>query len=323
MTAVAEHAAASPRIVSLLPSVTEMVVALGLGEQLVGRSHQCDFPPWVADLPVLSASRLEPGGNSAQIHQRVNAILAKGQAMYSVDPQRLWELAPRYILTQTQCAICAVTPGDLQAALADWPDPAQRPEVIAVEPEDLGEVLQAIRDVAHALGVAAAGEQLAQELSTRLEALRAETASLTRPRVLALEWTAPLMAAGNWIPELIEIAGGSSLIAEQGEHSPCIRLEQVVEADPDVIVITPCGFTLEQGAQALAELSRRERWANLRAVREGEVYLIDGVHYFNRPGPRLVESAEIIGEILHPTVCNFGHRGKAWLKAAQVPASLP
>ena len=128
------------------------------------------------------------------------------------------------------------------------------------------------------------------------------------------------MAAGNWIPELIEIAGGSSLIAEQGEHSPCIRLEQVVETDPDVIVITPCGFTLEQGAQALAELSRRERWVNLRAVRAGEVYLIDGVHYFNRPGPRLVESAEIIGEILHPTVCDFGHRGKAWLDAGEARA---
>ncbi|HET8899557.1 MAG TPA: cobalamin-binding protein [Rhodanobacteraceae bacterium] len=306
----------APRIVSLLPSITEIVVALGLGDKLVGRSHQCDFPPWVAGLPALSASRLEPGGSAGMIHQRVNALLAAGQAMYEVDAESLWTLAPNFILTQTQCAVCAVTPGDLQAAIEAWPAAAVRPEVLAVEPEDLGQVWQAIGRVATALGVAARGVELVTSLQTRLAALTTATRGRERPSVVTLEWTNPLMAAGNWMPELIEAAGGHNRIGVAGEHSACIEMEQVAAADPDVILLTPCGFTLEQGAAALAELAAHPLWSGLRAVDNGAVYLIDGVHYFNRPGPRLVESAEIVAEILHPGCCDFGHRGTAWVPAS-------
>ncbi len=303
------------RIVSLLPSVTEIVVALGLGDNLVGRSHQCDFPPQVTALPVLSASRIATGGDAATVHRRVGEIIAQGLSMYVVDAERLWALAPDVILTQTQCAICAVTPGDLQSALDRWPLADRRPMTVSVEPNDLAEVWQAMLDVARTLGVAEAGQALVRTLQARLDALRRAVAGRTRPRVATLEWTAPLMAAGNWMPELIEAAGGCNVLGEQGAHSPCVDFGQLAAADPDVIVITPCGFTIEHGIDELRRLAHVPEWASLRAVREGRVYLLDGVHYFNRPGPRLVESAEIVAEILHPQVCDYGHHGTGWIAA--------
>ncbi len=305
----------APRIVSLLPSVTEIVVALGLGEHLVARSHQCDFPPQVTHLPALSRSRIAPGGSAREIHQRVGEVLQQGLAMYEVDAARLQALAPHYILSQTQCAICAVTPGDLQSALAAWPAATPRPQVVSVEPADLAEVFEVIRHLGRVLQVPERGEQVAATLAARISALARRTAGLARPSMVALEWTDPLIAAGNWVPELIECAGGRCVLGTRGEESPALPFAELEAADPDVIVITPCGFTLADGIAELELLARQPQWAGLRAVRDRRVYVVDGVHYFNRPGPRLVESAEILAEILHPQACDFGHRDKAWIPA--------
>ncbi|WP_374471442.1 cobalamin-binding protein [Phenylobacterium sp.] len=298
------------RVVSLLPSATEIVAALGLADRLVGRSHQCDFPADVAALPALSSTKVRLGVPSGEIDRQVNEILAQAVSVYDVDAERLRALAPDVILTQTQCAICAVTPADLESALCEWTGRA--PQLVSLEPNDLSEVWGDIRKVGEALDARAAAEELIAGLQARLADLGRRIGDAPQPRVAAIEWFDPLMAGGNWMPELIEAAGGVSLFATAGEHSPWLDWPDLAEADPEVILLLPCGFRLEESLADLPSLTGHPLWSGLQAVRTGEVYAIDGHHFFNRPGPRLVESAEIVAEILHPERCRFGHEGRAW-----------
>ena len=302
----------SPRIISLLPSATEIVAALGFVENLVGRSHECDFPPGVEKLPACSSTKVPVHGNSYEIDERVKEIVAEGLSVYRVDVERLRELQPDLILTQTQCAVCAVTPRDLEDALCTWT--GARPAMLSLEPNNLDDVWNDIRRVGQALGVRPRADQLIDKLKNRLAAIRekARTAK-SRPTVAAIEWLGPLMAGGNWMPELIEIAGGRSLFAKAGEHSNWLDWATLIEADPEVIVLVPCGFKIAQTIRDLNLLTENPAWPTLRAVQQRKVYLIDGHHFFNRPGPRLVESAEIAAEILHPEIFAFGHRGQGWI----------
>jgi iron complex transport system substrate-binding protein len=302
----------SPRIISLLPSATEIVAALGFGENLVGRSHECDFPAGVEKLPICSSTKVPGDGNSYEIDERVKEIVAEGLSVYRVDVDRLRELQPDLILTQTQCAVCAVTPRDLEDALCTWT--GMRPAMISLEPNNLDDVWKDIRRVGEALGVQSRAGELIDSLTKRLAVIREQTHALSRPTVAAIEWLGPLMAGGNWMPELIEIAGGRSLFAKAGEHSPWLDWERLIKADPEVILLLPCGFKIAQTIRDLNLLTDNPAWANLRSARDGRVYLIDGHHFFNRPGPRLVESAEIVAEILHPELFAFGHRGKGWIR---------
>ena len=302
----------SPRIISLLPSATEIVAALGFGDHLVGRSHECDFPPGVERLPVCSSTKVPVDGTSYEIDERVKAIVAEGLSVYRVDADRLRALRPDFILTQTQCAVCAVTPRDLEQALGSWT--GAQPAMISLEPNDLNDVWNDIRRVGRALGVHDRAEQLIAALDKRLAAIREKTGNAqARPSVAAIEWLEPLMAGGNWMPELIEIAGGQSLFLQAGEHSSWLEWTTLTEADPDVVLLLPCGFKIAQTVRDLNLLTENPAWAKLRAVKAGRVYAIDGHHFFNRPGPRLVESAEIVAEILHPERCAFGHRGTGWI----------
>lgn len=301
----------SRRIISLLPSATEIVAALGFGDHLVGRSHECDFPPGVEKLPACSSTKVPVQGNSREIDERVKEIVAEGLSVYRVDVERLRELRPDLILTQTQCAVCAVTPRDLEQALCAWT--GAQPAMVSLEPNNLDDVWNDMRRVADALGVPARADEVIGSLRKRLTAIREAASGLTRPRVAAIEWLAPLMAGGNWMPELIEIAGGSSLFARAGEHSSWLEWAALVEGEPEIILLLPCGLTIAQTVRDLNLLTGNPGWANLRAVKEGRVYVIDGHHFFNRPGPRLVESAEILAEILHPQRFSFAHRGTGWI----------
>jgi len=301
------------RIVSLLPSATEIVAAVGMADRLVGRSHQCDFPAQVRHLPALSATKVRLDGTSRDIDRRVNEIIAQGVSVYRVDAERLRALRPDVILTQTQCAICAVTPADLEDALCEWTGMA--PVLVSLEPNDLADVWGDMRKVGEALGAEAAAERAVAGLQGRLATIRAAAdRAAYRPRVAAIEWIDPLMAGGNWMPELIEAAGGDSLFATPGQHSPWLDWAALAAADPDVILLLPCGFTIDQSLADVPLLAARPEWAGLSAVRRGQVYVIDGHHYFNRPGPRLVESAEMIAEILHPDRFAFGHEGVGWVR---------
>jgi iron complex transport system substrate-binding protein len=307
----------SPRIISLLPSATEIAAALGFRDHLVGRSHECDFPLAVDELPACSSTKISVQGTSSEIDDRVKEIVAEGLSVYRVDVDRLRELRPDLILTQTQCAVCAVTPRDLEQALCTWT--GAQPAIVSLEPNNLGDVWNDIRRVAEALGVPSRAEEPIASLTKRLTTIREEAQGLARPTVAAIEWLEPLMAGGNWMPELIEIAGGESLFARAGEHSDWLEWATLIEADPEVILLLPCGFKIAQTVRDLNLLLENPAWPNLRAVKKRHVYVIDGHHFFNRPGPRLVESAEIVAEILHPDRFDFGHRGTGWISIDDAP----
>lgn len=310
------------RIISLLPSATEIVAALGFADHLVGRSHECDFPPGTERLPVCSSTKVPVKGTSYEIDERVKGIVAEGLSVYRVDTDLLRQLQPDLILTQTQCAVCAVTPGDLQEALCSWT--SVRPTIVSLEPNDLADVWNDMRHIGEALSAPVQAEELIDSLTSRLEAIRSRASALSsRPRVAGLEWIGPLMAGGNWMPDLIEIAGGRSFLAAPAEHSPWLEWTSLVDADTEVVLIFPCGFKIAQTIGDLSLLTENAAWANLRAVKDGRVYVIDGHHFFNRPGPRLVESAEIVAEILHPDSFAFGHRGTGWIALEDAARYLP
>lgn len=299
------------RVVSLLPSATEIALAVGIGEGLVGRSHECDFPPWVQGLPVCTATKLEKGLTSAQIDDRVQEIVRQGLSVYEVDAKLLRALKPDVILTQSQCAICAVTPLDLEEALAEWI--GTPPMLVSLAPDDLGDVWGDLRRVGEAVGAPEAAEAAVAGLQARMDAIADEARRRgSRPRVAAIEWIEPLMAAGNWVPELIQIAGGEPLFAAPGQHSPWLDWDALVAADPDVIVMMPCGYQIPQTLADLAPLIGRPGWHDLAAVRGRRVFVADGHHYFNRPGPRLVESARIIAETI--AADDAIRAGDGWLR---------
>ena len=282
-----------PRIVSLLPSATEIAVAVGLGDALVGRSHECDFPAFVGDLPVCTSTKLRKGLSSKEIDDRVTEIVSQGLSVYAVDAPLLRALKPDVILTQSQCAVCAVTPADLEESLAAWVGTA--PLLLSLAPDDLSDVWGDFARVGEAVGAPQDAARAVADLQTRFAALHARSARRAhRPTLAAIEWVEPLMAAGNWVPELVEAAGAVPLFAQAGQHSPWLAWDALAAADPEVIVLMPCGYQIPQTLADLAPLGDQPLWQGLSAVRAGRVFVADGHHFFNRPGPRLVESAEIL-----------------------------
>ncbi|MDE2691280.1 MAG: cobalamin-binding protein [Acidobacteriota bacterium] len=299
------------RVISLIASATEIVCALGFEESMVGRSHECDYPQSVEKLPVCSSSKVDVDGSSRAIDDQVRAIVADALSVYRVDARLLDEVAPTVIVTQTQCEVCAVSLKDVEQAVCELV--ASEPKIVSLEPMDLGDVFEDIRTVAGALGRPERAERLNAGLTDRLDAIRERSRRLAkRPVVACIEWIDPLMHAENWVPELVEIAGGRVMLGEAGRHSGYFEFERMVEADPDVIAVMPCGFDIPRTAAEMPPLAAQPGWAELSAVRNGRVFLTDGNQYFNRPGPRIVESAEILAELLHPEAFGFGHRGSGW-----------
>ena len=300
-----------PRIVSLIPSGTEIVNALGYAGSLVARSHECDFPQDVERLPVLTRPKMDPSKPSAEIDRDVKALLESALAVYEVDAERLRTLAPDVVVTQSQCEVCAVSLADVERALADWTE--GQPKLVALQPNRLSDVWADIRGTAQAIGDGAAGERLLAGLQARIDAIAARAATATRrPTVGTLEWLSPLMGGGNWLPELVQLAGGEPRLGVPGEHSRWLEWEELLAADPEHLVILPCGFDRARSRAELPAVTGDPRWQRLSAVKAGKVWVTDGNAFFNRPGPRLVESLEILAEILHPDRFAFGHRGTGW-----------
>ncbi|REK25398.1 MAG: cobalamin-binding protein [Planctomycetota bacterium] len=300
-----------PRIVSLIASATEIVAALGLENALVGRSHECDYPPSVAELPACSEPRIDVNGSSRQIDDRVKSVLQSAISVYRVHSEMLERLQPTHVITQTQCEVCAVSLKDVERAVCELT--GTQPQVVSLEPMALNDVWNDIHRVAGSLGVEPRADELVGSLRQRLSDLEAKTSQLSeRPTIGCIEWTDPLMCAGNWVPELVRIAGGRDVFGKAGKHSPYMSWDDLSREDPDVIALMPCGFDIERTHEETQVLVRDSRWQQLRAVQSGRVFLTDGNQYFNRPGPRLVESAEILAEILHPSRFNFGHEETGW-----------
>jgi iron complex transport system substrate-binding protein len=300
-----------PRIVSLIASATEIVCALGCEDQLVGRSHECDFPPSVRRLPVCTEPKFNVEGSSYQIDERVKAILQESLSVYRVDAEMLRTLEPDVIVTQAQCEVCAVSLREVERVVCGWLHAC--PRLVSLTPDALADVWADIERVAEALDVPDRGTALVRRLQDRMRAIADRALPLSpKPRVACVEWIDPLMAAGNWMPELVERAGGVNLFGAAGRHSPWLTWAELRGADPDVILVMPCGFDIDRTRREMATLIGKADWPGLRAVRSGRVFLGDGNQYFNRPGPRLVESLEILAELLHPDAFHFGHEGTGW-----------
>jgi len=299
------------RIVSLIASASEIVASLGLSPYQVGRSHECDFPPEILALPICTSPAFPTDGSSAEIDRRVKERLATALSVYEVSRELLDALQPTHVITQTQCRVCAVSLEDVERALTGWV--TSRPKLIALEPNALADIWSDIQRVAVACGVPDHGEQSVARLQVELRKISDRAcAMLRRPRVACIEWHEPLMAAGNWVPELVEMAGAVNLFGQAGMHSPWMTWPQLVESDPDVIISMPCGFDLERTSAEMYWLTGRPEWPKLRAVQTGQVYLADGNQYFNRPGPRMVESLRILAEILRPEAFEPTLGGLAW-----------
>ncbi len=287
------------RIVSLIASASEIVHALGLTPYQVGRSHECDYPPEILPLPICTKPSFPISGNSAEIDRLVKERIASALSVYEVFEDVLDTLQPTHIVTQTQCRVCAVSLEDVERALAR--SLTSRPKLVPLEPNSLEDIWSDIRRVADACGVAATGEEMVFGYQDRMRQISAEARRApAKPRVACIEWHEPLMAAGNWVPELVEMAGAENLFGQSGLHSPWMTWDELIASDPDVIITMPCGFDLHRTSAEMYWLTDNPSWSKLRAVQQGEVYVTDGNQYMNRPGPRVVESLQILAEILHP-----------------------
>ena len=300
------------RVVTLIASATEIVSALGCVDWLVGRSHECDFPAQVAKLPVLTEPKFKVEGSSNEIDQRVKAIVEEGLSVYRVHAEELDAVAPEVIVTQDQCEVCAVSLPDVEKAVCEITNSDAR--IVSLRPDALKDVWTDIARVAQALDLNERGAELIESLQARMTELTSQCAAQqTKPGVACIEWIEPLMAGGNWMPELVEMAGSRNLFGEAGKHSPWMEWQDIRAADPDVILVMPCGFDIARTLEEMPLMAAREGWSNLKAVREGRVVVADGNQYFNRPGPRLVESLEILAEVCHPGSFDFGHQGTGWV----------
>lgn len=302
------------RVVSLLPSATEIVVALGHGEALVGRSHECDHPPLVRALPVVSRPRREPVGSSAQIDRGVRTLLRRVLSIYEIDPDALRATRPDLVITQDLCRVCAVDESEVAAAVRDHLGAGV--EVVTSSPITLSDVLTDIRRIASALHDEQAGDRLVVGLEAEFNALRALTATRPSRRVLFIEWADPLLVGGHWSTELIRIAGAVPVQAPPaGQGTPALTPAQLLAADPDVILVAPCGFDLPRAQKEAKVLQALPGWGGLRAVRDGRVYFADGSAYFNRPGPRLVQSAAILAAVVHGVGPGCALEGSGWRRS--------
>ncbi|MBH8551562.1 cobalamin-binding protein [Nostocaceae cyanobacterium CENA357] len=301
----------SVRIVSLIPSGTEILATLGLTGAIVGRSHECDYPPEIQDRPICTQARLNSNALSGEIHGEVNNLLQSALSIYQIKTDVLEQLQPTHIITQDQCDVCAVSFQEVEKAVASLIHSS--PQVISLQPNVLQDVWADLERVGNAFGVDSV--KVIENLEARVKICQKKIQGLSLnelPAVACIEWTDPLMAAANWIPELVNLAGGQSLFSVVGQSSPQLEWETLIITNPDVIIFMPCGFDLNRTRQEAKLLTQRPDWQKLHAAQSGRVYITDGNAYFNRPGPRLADSLEILAEILHPEIFDYGYKGTAW-----------
>jgi len=299
------------RIVSLIPSATDIVIKLGLADRLVGISHECDLPLQTETLPRLTVPRLDPAKPSAEIDGSVRELVETALGVYAIDAETLKSLGPDLILTQDQCEVCAVSLDTLEQALADWTGAGT--QIVSLAPSTLDDILDDIQRVAALTGVPEKGIACVLEAKRRIETVRERAGARSEtPQVAFLEWLDPPMDGGLWIPEMIEIAGGTPVFGQPGGHSQGIAAADLLAADPDILIAAPCGFDLARTTAELPALESIGDLASLRAVRLNRVALCDGHRFFNRPGPGMVESLELLGEMIHPDLFGRARHGDGW-----------
>ena len=300
------------KIVSLLPSCTEIICKLGYSENLVGISHECDYPNSISGLPVLTKARVSSEGNSIKINQCVSDLLQKGLSVYDVDASLLKSLSPDIIVTQAQCEACAVSLDQVKGIVSNWT--RNKTEIISLEPNNLNEVWSSFDIIAKAMDSPESSSILKTEINERFKLLKDKlNGTKKKPTILCIEWIEPIMVAANWVPELVGIAGGNNVMSESGTDSNFCSWDEIEKTNPDIIIMMPCGFEIKRTLEDLHYLQKKEGWQELKAVKENKVYVVDGNQYFNRPGPRLVDSAEILAEIINPDYFERKYSENAWI----------
>jgi len=286
------------RIASLLPSATEILYALGLGDSVVGVTHECDFPPEASKKPVLIRPRVDPAAAPAELDRQVREVMSRGESLYSVNDALLRSLAPDLIITQDLCHVCAASPDDLATALARMANP---PDVLSLHPQTLAGVWDDIREIGKATRQLADADRLATNLAQRVARIEELVSSASaKPRVACLEWLDPIYVGGHWVPEMVASAGGIDVFGEPGKPSFRVSPEQVIEAQPEIIVVMQCGYGVERNRTEYGRAKFPSRWGEIPAVRSGRLFAVDANSCFSRSGPRLANGVAILAQLLHP-----------------------
>ena len=300
------------RVLSLLSSTTEIIYALGCGDRLVGRSHECDYPEEVSELPICTIPKFNVDGTSREVDDEVKSLVQSALSIYYINEKLLKELKPDIIFTQSQCEVCAVSVSDVENALKNITGLSSR--VISVEPNSVEDIVNDILTIAEILNVRKKGKELVESIKAKIDNTEKIVYQKSSPSVAAIEWIDPLMAAGNWVPQLIKVAGGKNLFGEAGKHSPWMKYNDLVEHDPEIIIVMPCGYDIKKSLIEIKTLESKKGWGSLKAVRNRNVYITDGNQFFNRPGPRIIESIEILLEIIHSDFSESKHIDSGWIK---------
>lgn len=298
------------RIISLISSATEIISALGQKKNLVGISHECDYPKDIQGLPVCTTPRFDISGSSLQIDRDVKSLIQNALSVYRINENILKELKPDIIITQSQCDVCAVSEKDVENALGHIL--GINPLIISLQPKNLGDIGEDIKFVANSIGVPNEGAELSEKFERQLEKLKYFKRIKNKPTIACLEWIEPLMYAGNWVPQMVEIAGGVNLFGQSGKHSSWSEYDTLIKSNPDKIILMPCGYDLNKTRSEIKPLLELSDWGMLKAVKTNNIFITDGNQYFNRPGPRLIDSIKILIEIISEKNNLFGFEKKAW-----------
>ena len=300
------------RVLSLLSSTTEIIYALGCGDRLVGRSHECDYPGEVSKLPICTFPKFNIDGTSREVDNEVNSLVQNALSIYHINEKLLKELKPDIIFTQSQCEVCAVNVNDVENVLKNITGLSC--SVLSVEPNSIEDIFNDIQTIAETLNVKSKGNELVDLIKAKIDNTEKMVHQRSRPSIAAIEWIDPLMAAGNWVPQLIKFAGGKNLFGEAGKHSPWMKYNDLVDQNPEIIIVMPCGYDIKKSLTEIKILESKKGWSSIKAVRNGNVYITDGNQFFNRPGPRIIESLEILIEIIHPELSEIKHIDSGWVK---------
>jgi iron complex transport system substrate-binding protein len=302
------------KIVTLIPSATEIVAFLGQKNSIVGRSHECDYPKDLNNVAKLTSPKINVEGTSSEINKQINTILENSLSVYKVDIQKLKELDPDFIITQAHCEVCAVSFSEVKNIVNKYFN--RKTKIISLEPNTLNDVFDDIKRVAKGLNIEnESNNKLIENLKIRLKKIKNLSAiQKQKPSVACIEWIDPLMIAANWIPEMVEIAGGANILGKSGVNSHWIKFEEIIDQNPEIIIFIPCGFNIEKTKKELDNyIKKNNSLRSLKAYKNHKLFVADGNQFFNRPGPRLIESLEIFAEIIHPNIFDFNHKGVGWI----------
>lgn len=301
------------KIVTLIPSASEIVSFLGEKNSIIGRSHECDFPIELNKVVPLTSPKLNVTGSSREIHDQIEGILSNSLSVYKVDIEKLKLLNPDYVITQAQCEVCAVSLSEVEKIISKYL--SKNTKVISLQPNTISEVFDDINRVASGLCLnKKKSDDLVFSLKQRLKKIKEKNFSENHQSVACIEWTDPLMIAGNWIPEMVEIAGAKDVFGKKGKNSYWVKFDELIKKNPEIVIFMPCGFDINKTKEEVKILLKQNKeWSSLKAYQNKKIFIVDGNQYFNRPGPRLIESIEILCEIFHPEKFQFNHQKKGWI----------